>query len=130
MQTHVQSAPAASTQVSGDTLSPQKLLSLGVLSPAEVDRILDGQARTRFLIDDFLPSKSIAIVAGDSGIGKTPLICQLCLSVAAGLPFLGMQTAQAAFFTWTSKTCSEITGKCATRFCGFRAAAGRQRIFS
>lgn len=75
-------------------LTPQKLFSLGVLSPAEVDRICAEDAKTRFIIEDLLPAKSIAIVAGDSTIGKSPLVCQLGLCVAAGVPFLGMKTDQ------------------------------------
>jgi hypothetical protein len=74
--------------------SPQKLLSLGVLWPAQVDRICADETQARFLIQDFLPAKSIAIVAGESTLGKSPLICQLGLCVAAGVPFLGMPTEQ------------------------------------
>jgi hypothetical protein len=75
-------------------LTPQKLRSLGVLWPAEVDRICAEETRAEFLIESFLPAKSIAIVGGDSTIGKSPLICQLALCVAAGIPFLGMKTNQ------------------------------------
>ena len=74
--------------------SIQKLQSLGVLWPAQVDRICEEQNRVRFLVQDFLPAKSIGIMAGESTIGKSPLICQLGLCVAAGLPFLGMPTEQ------------------------------------
>jgi hypothetical protein len=44
------------------------------------------------LIEEFLPSDGIAIAAGDSTIGKSPLVMQLALSVAAGVPFLGKAT--------------------------------------
>jgi AAA domain-containing protein len=75
--------------------SIQKLLSLGVLWPGEVDRICAEERQTKFLVQDFLPMKSsIAIAAGESTIGKSPLICQLGLCVAAGVPFLGMPTEQ------------------------------------
>jgi RecA-family ATPase len=43
-----------------------------------------------------LRTKSVNIMAGDSGIGKSPLLCQLGLSVASGLPFLGMAAEQGA----------------------------------
>lgn len=59
-----------------------------------VDTICAGDAKTEFLVEDFLPAKSIAIVGGDSTIGKSPLICQLSLCVAAGIPFLGRKTHQ------------------------------------
>jgi hypothetical protein len=75
-------------------LTAQKLLSLGVLSPRQVDRICADETRTQFLVQDFLPAKSIAIAAGDSTIGKSPLVLQLALAVAAGVPFMGMPTTQ------------------------------------
>lgn len=74
--------------------SPQKLLSLGVLSPDQLDRICADQTKTEFLIQDFLPVKSIAIAGGESTIGKSALICQLALCVASGHPFFGMRTQQ------------------------------------
>lgn len=75
-------------------LTPQKLSPLGVLWPSQVDRICAEEGRAEFLIEGFLPAKSIAIVGGDSAIGKSPLLCQLALCVAAGVPFLGMKTTQ------------------------------------
>jgi AAA domain len=77
-----------------ETLTPQLLHALGVLSPSMVDRICADETTTEFLIEGFLPAKSIAIVGGDSGIGKSPLICQLALCLAAGIPFLGLETHQ------------------------------------
>lgn len=77
-----------------DALTPQRLRGLRVLLPAEVDRICSEEKETRFLVEDFLPEKCIAIIGGDSTIGKSPLICQLALCVAAGVPFLGMKTNQ------------------------------------
>lgn len=70
----------------------EKLRKLGVLLPSEVDRICSNDRRTRFLVKDMLPVQSIAIVAGESTIGKSPLLCQLALCVASGIPFLGMAT--------------------------------------
>jgi hypothetical protein len=75
-------------------LTPQKLLSLGVLSPAEVDRICAAETESRFIVADFLPAKCRAILAGESGIGKSPFAYLLALSVAAGVPFLGMAVRQ------------------------------------
>ena len=75
-------------------LTPQKLLSLGVLSPGHVDRIIAEQTQKQFLVQGLLPAKSIAFAAGDSTIGKSPLVHQLALAVAEGVPFLGMPTKQ------------------------------------
>jgi hypothetical protein len=74
--------------------SIERLYQLGVLWPGEVDRICADQAQAQYLVEDFLPTKSIAIAAGESTIGKSALICQLGLCVAAGVPFLGMPTQQ------------------------------------
>jgi hypothetical protein len=71
-----------------------KLLSLGVLCPGEVNRICDEETHKQLLVDGFLPSKGIAIAAGDSTIGKSPLMYELGLCVAAGVPFLGRNTDQ------------------------------------
>lgn len=96
----VSTATAESSIVCADApetpavLTRQKLLALGVLWPAEVDRICAGEAETQFLVDGFLPAKTVAIAAGDSTIGKSPLMLQLALCVAAGVPFLGMATAK------------------------------------
>jgi hypothetical protein len=75
-------------------LTPQKLRSLGVLSPRDVDRKIEEEVRTAFVVDGLLSAKSVAVAAGDSAIGKSPLVLELALCVAAGAPFLGMATAQ------------------------------------
>src|SRR5579862_1069009 len=77
-----------------EALTPQKLASLGVLRPADVDRICAEETHTQFLIEGFLPAKAIAIAGGDSTIGKSPLMLQLALCVAAGVPFFGMRTSR------------------------------------
>jgi len=39
-----------------------------------------------------VPSRSVNILVGDSGLGKSPLVYQLGISVATGVPFLGRET--------------------------------------
>ena len=41
------------------------------------------------LIDGLIPQRSLSIVVGDSGLGKSPLLYQAALCVTAGIPFLG-----------------------------------------
>jgi hypothetical protein len=43
----------------------------------------------RSVIDGFLPRKSLAILVGHSNLGKSPLLYQAAICVAAGIPFLG-----------------------------------------
>lgn len=44
------------------------------------------------VVAGFIPRRAVSFLIGDSGIGKSPLAYQLGLSVAAGVPFLGMGT--------------------------------------
>lgn len=63
-------------------------------------RVLDPQAlgkecaRTAqpFLIEGLIPERSLGLLVGDSGLGKSPLAYQMGICVAAGTPFLGMPT--------------------------------------
>jgi hypothetical protein len=44
------------------------------------------------VVAGFIPRRAVSFLIGDSGIGKSPLAYQLGLSVAGGVPFLGMET--------------------------------------
>jgi hypothetical protein len=44
------------------------------------------------VVAGFIPQRAVSFLIGDSGIGKSPLAYQLGLSVAGGVPFLGMET--------------------------------------
>ncbi len=48
----------------------------------------------RFLVDDLLPARSLAILAGDSGLGKSALAYQLAMCIAAGHDFLDRRVRQ------------------------------------
>lgn len=45
-----------------------------------------------YLIKGLLPARSIGVLVGDSGLGKSPLVYQAGVCVAAGLPFLNSET--------------------------------------
>jgi hypothetical protein len=47
-----------------------------------------------WIVESLIPSQSIVIAAGDSGIGKSPFFYQLGLASASGLPFLEHRTRQ------------------------------------
>lgn len=83
--------PESILNPAGPELTPQKLTALGVLSPAHVNHLCADQSTASYLIEGFLAAKSVNIMAGDSTIGKSPLVCQLALSVASGCDFLGMK---------------------------------------
>jgi len=47
---------------------------------------------SEYLIEGMLPARSIGLLVGDSGLGKSPLVYQAGICVAAGAPFLGRET--------------------------------------
>lgn len=61
-------------------------------SPSELTEYISTLSKTEFLLQDFLPRNSIAIMVGDSNLGKTPFCIQLAAAVASGAPFLGHAT--------------------------------------
>lgn len=46
------------------------------------------------IVEDMLQIDTVNILIGDSGLGKSPLLMQLGICVALGIPFLGLQTSQ------------------------------------
>lgn len=65
---------------------------LGVLRYGQLKAIVSKQSP--YLIDRLIGSRSVNILIGDSGIGKTPLAIQLGICVAAGCRFLGRLVRQ------------------------------------
>lgn len=47
-----------------------------------------------YLIEGLLPDRSIGLLVGDSGLGKSPLVYQAGLCIASGKPFLGHPVRQ------------------------------------
>lgn len=47
------------------------------------------EGETQYLINALIPRKTLGIVAGHSSLGKSPLLYQAGICVAAGTPFLG-----------------------------------------
>jgi hypothetical protein len=50
------------------------------------------QGASEYVIKGLLPARSIGILLGDSGLGKSPLMYQAGICVSAGVPFLGRET--------------------------------------
>jgi hypothetical protein len=67
--------------------TPDVYKRFGLLKPDEVQK-LAGQ-RVPYLIENVLPSPSINIFVGHSGLGKTAFAAQLGMAVAANIAFLG-----------------------------------------
>ena len=75
------------------TVDPALLKRLGLFTADELHRRCVEELNKTAVIDGLLNVGSIGILVGDSGLGKTPFVYQLALSVAAGVPFLGMRTS-------------------------------------
>jgi AAA domain len=61
-------------------------------TPDSQDRLIAAEGKKRWIVDGLISEKSINIAVGDSGLGKSPLLYQLALCVAAGIPWLGQST--------------------------------------
>lgn len=84
-------APASEVLTSGNP-TPDVLKRFGLLTPAEHDRVCERESTSHSLVEGLIQARSVSVLIGDSGIGKSPLVYQLGLSVAAGMPFLGLTT--------------------------------------
>ena len=73
---------------------PASLQQLGIYTSAALDTLCAQEGQKPFVVEGLISIGSIGIVVGDSGLGKSPLIYQLGLCVAAGMPWLGMQTCR------------------------------------
>ena len=65
---------------------------LGIYSGAELGQRVRTLRTSGHLVEGFMQPRSVNILVGDSGIGKSALVYQLALAVAAGKPFLGQAT--------------------------------------
>ena len=62
------------------------------LTLRELDEQIKASNSIEELVGGMLPARSVNILGGDSGLGKSPLLCQMAVCVAAGIPFLGHAT--------------------------------------
>jgi hypothetical protein len=75
-------------------LNSLKLRELRLHTPEAVDDLCAKDSKREFVVEGLISRGSLNLAAGDSGLGKSPLFYQLGLCVAAGLPWLGIPTAQ------------------------------------
>ncbi len=64
------------------------------MSLEELDEQIKSAKSLEELVQGMLPIRSVNIIGGDSGLGKSPLLCQLAVCVAGGVPFLGHAVRQ------------------------------------
>lgn len=68
----------------------------GVRNASELLNSRPYQDRREYLIEGLIGTRKIVFMAGDSGIGKSPLIYQATLCIATGAPFGGINTKHGA----------------------------------
>ncbi|MGC4083681.1 MAG: AAA family ATPase [Vicinamibacterales bacterium] len=76
-----------STQT-GSVLSPEVLRSLGVLTPAMLATNLKADPPA-YVLEGLIQERSVNLVVGDSGLGKTPWLVGLAVAVSAGVSYMG-----------------------------------------
>src|SRR5436305_236685 len=81
---------AITDQPLGSPVTPEVCKKYGLLTPVEHDWLCDHESKSHALVAGFIHGRSVSVLIGDSGLGKSPLAYQLSLCVAAGMPFLGM----------------------------------------
>src|ERR1035438_3247149 len=64
----------------------------GLLFPDDLGRAVRAQSNANDLVAGLIPSHSVSVLVGDSGLGKSPLAFQLAMSVVFGTPFVGIPT--------------------------------------
>jgi AAA domain len=60
-----------------------------IYTPGELKQRCKELVSDSSVIGGLIPKRSLRVVAGDSGIGKSPLLYQAAICVASGVPFLG-----------------------------------------
>jgi hypothetical protein len=81
--------------VPGPSESEKLKAKWGVFSPRDLEEEFRLAGEEKFLIEELIPEQSLILVAGESGLGKSPLEYQKALCVAKGIPFLGCAVRQA-----------------------------------
>jgi RecA-family ATPase len=73
-----------------------QLRSWGLHTPSTLSVRVKELGATNYVIKGLLPARMIALLLGDSGLGKSPLMYQAAICVAGGIPFLRKPTTQGA----------------------------------
>src|SRR5258707_1288956 len=60
-----------------------------IYRPDELAERCEKEGPEKYLIEGLIHERCLALIAGDSGLGKSPLSYQMAICVAAGVPFLG-----------------------------------------
>jgi hypothetical protein len=73
---------------------PNALEAFGIRTLSQLKQRIASLGKTEFLIDGLMSERSLTLVVGDSGIGKSPLVYQALLCFSACVPFVGKKVRQ------------------------------------
>lgn len=107
--------PDAGATIPKDISSAAEMRSYGVRTYESLRRHIQNAGRKAHLIEDLLPMRSIGLLVGDSGIGKSPLLYQMAVSIAAGVPFLGFPTHKGSVLYFDFENPGDAQVELATR---------------
>lgn len=86
--------PSVRAVVDVDAIRRDTLRNLGIYTPQTLHESIRSEATIPYLVEGLLRTRSINLLVGDSGLGKTPLAIQIGVCVAAGIPLFGFRVQQ------------------------------------
>lgn len=75
-----------------EVLDPEALAKVGVFTFATFQDVVAKEQE--WMVDGLLMERSVNLLVGDSGLGKTPFGVSLGICIAAGIPFMGREVRQ------------------------------------
>ena len=87
-------SPPGTPSESPETELTQLKRKWAVRTPSDLRQRSAEVGSAHYLIEGLLPVRGLGILIGDSGFGKSPLMYQAALCIAAGVPFLGREVQQ------------------------------------
>lgn len=114
-------------------VAPLSMADWKVRNYDELEQRVRESGSGEFVIEDLLPKASLGLLIGDSGLGKSPLLYQACICVAAGLPFLGHATRQGDvlycdFENGTANACKIV--RCLSSYLGLPTVPANLRLWN
>jgi RecA-family ATPase len=112
---------------------PIAIDSLNIRTPKQLKARAQELGGIEYIIEGLIPKQSISLLVGDSGLGKSPLLYQAAISVAAGIPFLGKEVRQGpVLFMDAENGIAQVAGMISglSSFLGLKAAPEDLRVWN
>lgn len=121
LPTPEQTAPVAQTR---EASLAQVKRKWGIRSYEDLRQRCLALNTSSYLVEGLIPERTVGILVGDSGLGKSPLLYQLGICVAAGVPFLGHAVQQGRVLYLDFENGLGDSEKLATSLAGFLGLDG------